>query len=392
MAEPHSKQWPDSINGYTIGMELGHGAFACVCSCTKVGEDNPSAIKIFPKDKLLCPEDHERFQREINAMAFLRHDNLLSLRDFFWDDQNYYLVTDLCPGGELFRYIIDHERLDEATAATVFRQIACAIACAHAASVAHRDLKPENILITQFPQVKVGDFGFVGFVSDSQLMKTFCGSPVYCAPECLSHVEYDGRKSDIWSLGVILYAMVTGQLPWNVSNTAQMLRSIMKAIFTIPRYVSMQCRELILSMMCAKPSERITIQKVLEHPWLRLGKSVGRGSLSSRVGGIAPVRSPSLEELTRAASTGSTCDENGIFSPFDRQAASARADAEDADLGRSASRRPPRPSLPPPKPRGLAMAIGVPLGQARQRSARNMLAAGPQQSWTTKLDTISEHV
>ena len=126
--------------------------------------------------------------------------------------------------GELFDYIVDHDKLDEPTAAIVFQQIVDAIAYCHSFGVAHRDLKPENVLIIKFPHVKIADFGLCGYISAQQMMKTFCGSPCYCSPECLSKLDYDGRKSDIWSLGVLLYTMVTGQIPWNIMNTKMIIK------------------------------------------------------------------------------------------------------------------------------------------------------------------------
>jgi serine/threonine protein kinase len=115
-------------------------------------------------------------------MAFLRHGRLVALQDFFWDETNFYLIMDLCEGGLLFDYITEHGKLDEDVAAVVFQQILSAIGHCYSCEVAHRDLKPENVLIVEWPQVKVSDFGLCGFISDEELMKTFCESPAYCAP------------------------------------------------------------------------------------------------------------------------------------------------------------------------------------------------------------------
>jgi serine/threonine protein kinase len=309
-------RWPDRIKQYDIGEELGHGAFSHVCIATNSETGSTHAIKIFSKSNLANEEYVTRFQREIDTMAHLRHDNLVALYDFFWDDENFYLILDLCRGGELFDYIANHDRISEPTAALIFQQVVSAIAYCHASRVAHRDLKPENVLIVSWPHVKVADFGLCGFLSESQLMRTFCGSPCYCAPECLSRLRYDGRQSDIWSLGVMLFTIVTGEHPWTVTNASLMLRQILKAAFTIPAHVSQSCRELIQSMMKVIPAERITMEGILQHPWLKLGDGADAYQSIPRPVLDAPLPPPmSVREISEAGRFGLQVD-GGIFSPF----------------------------------------------------------------------------
>jgi serine/threonine protein kinase len=275
------------------------------------------ACKIFPKEQLANDGDQSRFQREIDIMAFLKHDNMVALHDFFWDDENFYLILDFCSGGELFDYIAEHDRLDEPTAALVFQQIVSAVAYCHSFGVAHRDLKPENVLILDFPHIKVADFGLCGFISEQTMMRTFCGSPCYCSPECLCRIEYDGRKSDIWSLGVILFTMVTGEHPWNVTNTSIMLRQILKGTYTVPGFVSPDCKNLICSMMRVTPSERLSMERILEHPWLKLADSVTRKLAFRPPELVMPVQPVSLKELSGASSASSQTSDSGIHSPFE---------------------------------------------------------------------------
>ncbi|KAH0791369.1 CAMK family protein kinase [Histomonas meleagridis] len=308
--------WPSKVNSYEIGEELGHGAFSHVCKATNTKNNQQYAIKIFAKPNLTDKGDQERFQREVNTMAYLRHDNLVALYDFFWDENNFYLVMDYCQGGELFDYIVDHDKLSEPVAALIFQQIVSAIAYCHSAGVAHRDLKPENILITKFPQIKVSDFGLCGFISEHQMMETFCGSPCYCSPECLCRIQYDGPKSDIWSLGVILYAMVTGEHPWNISNTSTMLRQILKGSYTVPPYVSAQCKDLITSMMKVNPQDRITIDAILNHPWLKVADKCPKRKKSQVKILLPPINTISMQEISEATARTSTRSEHGIVSPF----------------------------------------------------------------------------
>lgn len=376
--------WPESIKNYKIGDELGHGAFSHVCKCTNTTNNQQYAMKIFPKSNLTDKGDQERFQREVDTMAYLRHDNLVALYDFFWDEENFYLVIDLCPGGELFDYIVDHDKLDEPTSALIFNQIVSAIAYCHSYGVAHRDLKPENVLISKFPIVKVADFGLCGFISEQQMMKTFCGSPCYCSPECLCRIQYDGRKSDIWSLGVILYAMVTGEHPWNISNTSIMLRQILKGAYTVPSFVSNQCKDLITSMMKVNPQDRITIEQILKHPWMKVASKAKNVSqtIVNPTPQLPPLQPVSLQEISEASAKSSQRSEHGIISPFEDVPAEEGGDnfsclprlcvrsasVENMVKSMNSSQQPANGGR-----RRFAPTGGVSMAQTRQRSAVNLL-------------------
>ncbi|OHS94655.1 AGC family protein kinase [Tritrichomonas foetus] len=311
---------PPHIKTYCVGGKLGFGSFSEVYVATHDKTKVQYAMKVFPKSNLRTQGDIDRFQREIDSMAYLHYDNLISLHDFFWDENNFYLIMDLCSGGELFQFIVENQRLNEPIAALLFKQIAGAVAFCHSYGVAHRDLKPENILFTQFPIIKVTDFGLCGYISKERLMKTFCGSPCYCAPECLCRVQYDGRLSDIWSLGVILYAMVTGEHPWSVMNTSLMLRQIMKATYTIPDYVSAECRDLISSLLKVKPQDRLPMEKIINHPWIKFSEwslvSLP-SSLDTALNTMRMEQPMTLEQISSSSSRSSHRSDHGIISPFD---------------------------------------------------------------------------
>jgi len=313
--------FPKVIKNYNIENVLGSGAFSTVCKAVHKTSGEIFACKIFPKTNLAEKGDIERFQREVNAMAFLRHDNLVALYDMHWDQENFYLFLDYCPGGELFDYIVDHDKLDEPSSALIFQQVVASVQYCHSHGVAHRDLKPENILLDQFPHIRVSDFGLCGYVSEQQLMKTFCGSPCYCAPECLCRVQYDGRQSDVWSMGVILYAMVTGEHPWNISNTSIMLRQILKGAYTIPAFVSSACKDLITKMMQVNPKDRITVDDVMKHPWL---KAAAKSKLKiptikpkTDLSSLPPLSGLTIAEISEASAQSSQRSESGIISPFE---------------------------------------------------------------------------
>jgi serine/threonine protein kinase len=313
---------PKQIRQYNITAELGHGAFSTVCRAFHRSSRRNFAIKIFPKSNLTSTEDADRFQREINSCAFMRHPNLVALHDFFWDDTNFYMVMDLCPGGELFDYIVKHDKLDEPLAALIFSQIADALCYCHSLGVAHRDLKPENVLIDKFPRIKVSDFGLCGFINPDRKMQTFCGSPVYSAPECLSKVNYEGELSDIWSLGVILYSMVTGNNPWTVSNVPQMMSQIMSAHYRIPEFLSADCVDLIGKMLRVMPHQRIRIEEILRHPWLNRASectapmppvAVPRKDTAA----LPSLNGASIEDVSSLSRSASHFSCRGVYSPFE---------------------------------------------------------------------------
>lgn len=347
-------KYPKQIKQYSLSAELGHGAYSSVCKAFSKTNRRNFAMKIFPKSNLKEQGGSERFQREINSMACLRHDNLVALYDFFWDDNNFYMVIDYCPGGELFDYIVKHDRLEEPVAALVFKQIVSAVNYCHSKGVAHRDLKPENVLIDRFPHIKVSDFGLCGFINTNEMMKTFCGSPAYCAPECLSKIQYDGRLSDVWSLGTILYAMVTGDNPWTVSNTTKMIQQILIGDYTVPDYLSEDCKNLITSMLIVNPSERISVQQILEHPWLLLSSEAKikmppkARDIDNRNSQLPPLNNVSMGDMHDIMIKTSNHGDSGIFSPFEKEP-NEEEDKNDDDecfSGRLSLRKSRMPSLP----------------------------------------------
>lgn len=265
---------PKKVKDYELLEILGSGSFSVVykaaCPSYHNAESEFVAIKVIPKKKLSDDGDTERLKREVDTMSFLIHESIVAFHEFFSDDDYYYLVMEFCPGGTVYQYISSGNHLRETQAATIFRQIVDAIAFCHEKNVAHRDLKLQNILITTFPNIKVSDFGLCSHITGDAKLHTFCGSPCYSAPECINHIDYDGKLADIWSLGVILYELVTNSHPWNVSNIPQMVQQISKAQYTIPSFVTSACADLIESMLKVNALERNDIESIMCHPWLKI--------------------------------------------------------------------------------------------------------------------------
>jgi serine/threonine protein kinase len=261
--------WPTRVRFYAIGPEIGHGAFAHVFTATNLSTSERCAIKIIPLSTLSRKDDFRALRQEISLITYLCHGNIIRLKDSFSDDHFIFLILDLCTGGDLCHYIINQGPLDEPTCALVFAQIASALAYCHSCGIVHRDLKPENIMITQFPAVKIADFGLSGFSKDGELMRDFCGSQCYMAPECHRKMAYDGKKADIWSLGVMLCVIATGEFPWPVTEKHAMVHHILKGDYTIPEVMSDECRSLVNGMLQMDPNRRIGMREILTHPFLK---------------------------------------------------------------------------------------------------------------------------
>lgn len=304
---------PRIVGNYELIKCLGNGAFGYVYQAMNGISPDPIAIKVIPKKNIKSVSDQQRLQREIEATAFLHHPNIVKLHDFFSDNYNFYFVMDYCSGGSLNSYIKNpaNSKLREDQAATIFAQIVSGISYCHDRGVGHRDLKPHNILITKFPEIKICDFGLCGYFEEGQKMNTFCGTECYNAPELFSKTKYDVRQSDVWSLGVILFELVSGVHPWNTQNYAIMTKQIMTAKFTIPPTVTSACDELIKSMLKVRPLERIRTKQILEHPWLKLANNRYKTSSLPSLS-----QNDNLLIITKEMRTKSEQDQDGIISPF----------------------------------------------------------------------------
>ena len=269
---------PNKIGPYQLKGTIGAGAFATVKLAYRKDLDLYFACKVIAKQRIDGMRDKTRFEQEIRILQQMRYFRIVQLYALFKDSLNYYVMMEFCPNGELFSRIVAQTRLSEAEARMFFHQIIDAIQFIHSHKVAHRDLKPENILIDEDGNAKVSDFGLSKFITSGDLTSTSCGSPCYTAPEILSGSPYDPMKADMWSCGVILFAMVTGQLPWTKRNKFQLFRQIQAGQYKVPAYLSRECANLIESLMKVDVSQRLNCEQVLQHPFMVndvLAKHVG---------------------------------------------------------------------------------------------------------------------
>lgn len=260
---------PSRIGPFVFRGTVGSGAFSVVKLSFHEELQQYFACKIVPRNRINSDDLEQRFEMEIRINQQMHHPGVVQIVDLLKDDLNYYIFMEFCPNGELFKYIVGRSKLPETEAAHFMHQFLEAISYVHSLGVAHRDLKPENLLLDPVGCLKISDFGLSKFVGSTGIVSTPCGSPCYASPECLSGHDYDGCKSDIWSIGVIMFAMVTGQLPWTKRNQAQLFNQIRKGEYTIPNYLSDDCSDLLARLMTVNPLKRITVQDALNHPWIK---------------------------------------------------------------------------------------------------------------------------
>lgn len=183
-----------------------------------------------------------------------------------------FIVTEHVEGGELFDYLVKRGFLEPQEALQFFQQIVNGLECCHHHLICHRDLKPENILLDADRRIKIADFGMATQMRAGSLLETSCGSPHYASPEVIMGVKYDGRAADVWSCGVILYALLSGKLPFDDDNIRRLLDKVKAGSFSLPAYLHRDVKDLISRMLTVDPAKRITIPEIREHPWFNSQK------------------------------------------------------------------------------------------------------------------------
>jgi len=267
----------EMVGDYIIGDSLGSGSFGKVLLGTHSITRRKVALKFIDKKMCSDPKDRVRVNREIQTLSLLDHPNCVKLHEVIETPNATVLALEYVSGGELFDYIITRSRLKEKEAVRFFRQIISGIEYIHSNLVVHRDLKPENLLLDQFNNIKINDFGLSNMM-DGKFLTSFCGSPMYSAPEVHKEIAYIGPEVDVWSLGVVLFAMVTGMLPWEGDNLHDQVANAMRGRFDIPIEVSVECADLIKRCMVVDPKKRATIEEIRTHPWLSKGYNASPSS------------------------------------------------------------------------------------------------------------------
>lgn len=266
---------PQQIGPWVLGRTLGRGATGRVLLATHKTSGQRAAVKAVLKALLSEEEPAEGadsaglpygIEREIIIMKLLAHPHVLRLYDVWETLKELYLVLEYVEGGELFDLLVEQGPLEEVEAVRYFRQIVQGAAYCHLFGICHRDLKPENLLLDAEYNVKLADFGMAALETGDRLLETSCGLPHYAAPEIVSGLAYHGAALDVWLCGVILFALLTGRLPFDDENIRSLLLKVQSGNFEMPPELSKEALHLILQCLTVDPERRIRTQEILDHP------------------------------------------------------------------------------------------------------------------------------
>uniref|UniRef100_A0A672PKR2 non-specific serine/threonine protein kinase n=1 Tax=Sinocyclocheilus grahami TaxID=75366 RepID=A0A672PKR2_SINGR len=253
------------IGNYRLLKTIGKGNFAKV----KLARHILTGKEVREKD---CERErlHTLF-REVRIMKTLHHPNIVQLFEVIETEKTLYLVMEYASGGEVFDYLVSHGRMKEIEARAKFRQIVSAVHYCHQKNIVHRDLKAENLLLDADANIKIADFGFSNEFTLGNKLDTFCGSPPYAAPELFQGKKYDGPEVDIWSLGVILYTLVSGSLPFDGQNLKELRERVLRGKYRVPFYMSTDCEGILRRFLVLNPSKRCTLEQVMKDKWMNAG-------------------------------------------------------------------------------------------------------------------------
>lgn len=262
--EAPSKKW--TLEDFDIGRPLGKGKFGNVYLAREKKSKFIVALKVLFKSQLQKNGVEHQLRREIEIQAHLRHDNILRLYGYFHDETRVYLILEYASRGELYKELQKHTRFDEPRAAKYIHDLSKALVYCHSMKVIHRDIKPENLLLGYYGELKIADFGWSVHAPSSR-RATMCGTLDYLPPEMIANKKYD-EKVDLWSLGILTYEFIVGKPPFESATTAETYQKISKVDLRFPSYISPPAKDIISKLLKKNPNDRLTLQGILEHPWV----------------------------------------------------------------------------------------------------------------------------
>uniref|UniRef100_A0AAR2KCS8 non-specific serine/threonine protein kinase n=1 Tax=Pygocentrus nattereri TaxID=42514 RepID=A0AAR2KCS8_PYGNA len=257
------------VGNYRLLKTIGKGNFAKV----KLARHVLTGREVMHKGIILSLP-HSLLQnlfREVRIMKILNHPNIVKLFEVIETEKTLYLIMEYASGGEVFDYLVAHGRMKEKEARAKFRQIVSAVQYCHQKRIVHRDLKAENLLLDADMNIKIADFGFSNEFTIGSKLDTFCGSPPYAAPELFQGKKYDGPEVDVWSLGVILYTLVSGSLPFDGQNLKELRERVLRGKYRIPFYMSTDCENLLKKLLVLNPGKRGSLEQIMKDHWMNVG-------------------------------------------------------------------------------------------------------------------------
>ena len=274
---------------YVISKTLGKGTFGKVkMAYNKDNKKEKYACKILLKSNIKDEDDNIRCKREMEILKRMHHVNVVRTYEIISTDTTYFIFMDFCAKGELFNYIVEQQHLNEEKSAFFYYQIINGIEYIHNKGVCHRDLKPENLLLTEKMKLKIIDFGLSNFFSEN-LLETPCGSPCYASPEMVMGKKYDGFCVDVWSSGIILYAMLCGYLPFeemeNDEYNEVLFKNIVECNVDYPKeFITPAAKDLLMQILVKDPQKRIKIEEIKQHNFYLLGELMYKQTFENNVG------------------------------------------------------------------------------------------------------------
>jgi len=263
-----TKKQPIIIENYKLLRPLEHGKFGVVFLGKHLLTGEKVAIKVI--DKLQHKQRTlDEIKREAEIIKRLDHPNIIKVNQIIDTEKVFYIIMEYASKGDLF-HRLDLGRMDENEAREKFSQILSAVRYCHdVQNVIHRDLKPDNVLFDSQYNIKIADFGLSEKFTPGELLNTFCGTPEYMAPEVFKGQKFDGPKVDVWSLGIMLYEMLTATIPFPGSDWPQIIERVLRGKYYEPEYLSENCMDVIRKMLVLDPSKRATLNQVMEHDWVK---------------------------------------------------------------------------------------------------------------------------
>ena len=260
---------PRQIRNYIYLKTIGTGGSSVVILLQETHTQVTYAGKVVPRAALVESRRMQFFERELRLLEGLNHEHICRLEEVIFLPEVVVVVTEHCPNGDLLTFLTENTFIVTPVKRRMFYELCLAVAYLHSRNLAHRDLKPDNIFIDEELHVKLGDFGLVREAADGPILTTVCGTPMYNAPEVLAHKTYDGKKADVWGLGIVLCCMETGRLPWTSGDAADIQKQIISGDVTLPAEVPKAVAEVILACLRKDPEARPTVHEVLEMDWLK---------------------------------------------------------------------------------------------------------------------------
>ena len=284
---------PVVIGTYRLSKTLGIGAFGKVKLAEHVTTGHKVAVKILNRAKIVALDMTEKVKREINILQRCTHPHIIRLYEVIDTPTDIFVVMEYVSNGELFDYIVSKGRLAPDEARHFFHQIVSGVEYCHYHHIVHRDLKPENLLLDADNNIKIADFGLSNVMRDGEFLRTSCGSPNYAAPEVISGHLYAGPEVDVWSCGVILYALLCGSLPFDDESIPNLFKKIKSGMYSLPSHLSQLARDLIPRMLVVDPMKRVTARRgVLDSCVDRVRSLSRRWRRVDGIASVAPRRRP----------------------------------------------------------------------------------------------------